>query len=79
MKKIKIIQLKRFKQKCLENPFTIKLQIKQPFIACNHIFSDGNKRTGLEAALAFLKLNGNRLNKNLPYKQLFDYNLKVAS
>lgn len=48
-------------------------------VICNHIFSDGNKRTGLEADLAFLKLNGNRLNKNLPNKQLFDYNLKVAS
>jgi death-on-curing protein len=48
-------------------------------IICNHIFSDGNKRTGLEAALAFLKLNGNRLNRNLPHKQLFDYILKIAS
>ena len=28
----------------------------------NHIFTDGNKRTGLESALAFLKLNGMRLN-----------------
>jgi death on curing protein len=27
-------------------------------IICNHIFSDGNKRTGLEAGLAFLKLFG---------------------
>lgn len=26
-------------------------------VICNHIFSDGNKRTGLESALAFLKLN----------------------
>jgi death-on-curing protein len=37
-------------------------------IICNHIFSDGNKRTGLESALAFLKLKGHRLNKSLPYK-----------
>ena len=29
----------------------------------NHIFSDGNKRTGLEAGLAFLKLNGQRLSR----------------
>ncbi len=27
-------------------------------IICNHIFQDGNKRTGLEAALLFLQLNG---------------------
>lgn len=27
-------------------------------IICNHIFQDGNKRTGLEAALVFLQLNG---------------------
>lgn len=31
----------------------------------NHIFSDGNKRTGLEAALLFLKLNGFLLKDNL--------------
>lgn len=27
-------------------------------IISNHIFQDGNKRTGLEAALVFLQLNG---------------------
>ena len=32
-------------------------------IICNHIFLDGNKRTGLEAALSFLKLNNYRLLK----------------
>ena len=26
-------------------------------IVCNHIFQDGNKRTGLESALLFLQLN----------------------
>jgi len=31
----------------------------------NHIFQDGNKRTGLEAALLFLKLNGYKLKKEL--------------
>lgn len=33
-------------------------------IICNHIFSDGNKRTGLEA-LAFVKLNGHTLSNNV--------------
>jgi len=31
----------------------------------SHIFQDGNKRTGLEAALLFLRLNGYRLKDNL--------------
>ena len=48
-------------------------------IICNHIFTDGNKRTGLEAALAFLKLNGYRLNKDLPQNILYNFILKVAS
>lgn len=39
-------------------------------IICNHIFSDGNKRTGLEASIAFLKLNGYRLRKDLPLDEL---------
>jgi death on curing protein len=30
-------------------------------IICNHIFQDGNKRTGLESALLFLQLNGHDL------------------
>lgn len=34
-------------------------------IITGHIFQDGNKRTGLEAALAFLKLNDNNLIDNL--------------
>ncbi len=48
-------------------------------IICNHIFSDGNKRTGLEAALAFLKLNGKRLNKSLAHDSLYNFIIKIAS
>jgi death on curing protein len=48
-------------------------------IICNHIFSDGNKRTGLEAALAFLKLNGYRLNRKMPHDTLYDFTIKVAA
>jgi death on curing protein len=48
-------------------------------IICNHIFTDGNKRTGLEAALAFLKLNNYRLNPNLPHSELLNFILKIAS
>lgn len=48
-------------------------------IICNYIFSDGNKRTGLEAALAFLKLNGMRLDKAMPNSKLYDFIIKIAS
>ena len=48
-------------------------------IVCNHIFLDGNKRTGLEAALSFLKLNGSRLRKDLALAELHDFVIKVAS
>ena len=48
-------------------------------IISNHIFTDGNKRTGLEAALAFLKLNKCRLKKDLPLFDLYNFILKVAS
>ena len=36
-------------------------------IVCNHVFADGNKRTGLTAAIAFLRKNNYRL-----IEQLFD-------
>jgi death-on-curing protein len=38
----------------------------------NHIFKDGNKRTGLGTALLFLRINGHRLNKELVYVQKSD-------
>lgn len=48
-------------------------------IICNHIFADGNKRTGLESALAFLNLNKQRLNKTLPLEKLHDFIIDIAS
>ena len=48
-------------------------------IICNHIFSDGNKRTGLEAASAFLKLNRHRLRKSMKHSDLYDFVVSVAS
>ena len=44
----------------------------------NHVFSDGNKRTGLEAAILFLDLNGFRINRDLPKEHVFDFTIKVA-
>jgi len=34
-------------------------------IISNHVFQDGNKRTGLECGLLFMKLNGYRLKENI--------------
>jgi len=34
-------------------------------VISNHVFQDGNKRTGLEAALLFLSINGRNLGTNL--------------
>ena len=48
-------------------------------IICNHIFTDGNKRTGLGAALQFLGLNGYDLSPDVSNTILTDFILKVAS
>lgn len=59
-------------------------------IISNHIFADGNKRTGLAAAIVFLRKNGCRLIEDLsdkngqPYtsgkhKGLEEFTLTVAS
>ena len=48
-------------------------------IICNHIFSDGNKRTGLGAALLFLNLNGLDIGQNITDDILTAFILKIAS
>ena len=48
-------------------------------IICNHIFSDGNKRTGLETALLFLSVNGYRIKRSLPKDELLNFVIEVAS
>ncbi len=48
-------------------------------IICNHIFSDGNKRTGLETMLLFLSINGYRIKHNLPHDELLNFVIEVAS
>ena len=48
-------------------------------IICNHIFSDGNKRTGLEAAVLFLGGNYHQLRSSLKNSELFDFVTSVAS
>jgi len=46
-------------------------------VISNHIFQDGNKRTGLEAALLFLQLNGYDL--VIDDETLIHFTLSVAS
>ena len=48
-------------------------------IICNHIFSDGNKRTGLAVALVFLVLNGYQLKEGIVGDVLFNFVTSVAS
>ena len=48
-------------------------------IICNHIFSDGNKRTGLASAHIFLNKNNADFNSNLTDEILTAFILKVAS
>jgi death-on-curing protein len=44
-------------------------------IISNHVFQDGNKRTGLGAALAFCEINDWNVNSN----ELYDFTIAVAS
>ncbi len=48
-------------------------------IVTGHIFQDGNKRTGLEAALLFLKLNEKRLKDDLAQIKIEEGRLIPAS
>jgi death on curing protein len=48
-------------------------------IIANHVFSDGNKRTGLEAGLLFLKINGYQLSDSISNEMLTSFILSVAS
>ena len=48
-------------------------------IICNHIFTDGNKRTGLASALIFLNLNNFDLSLEITNPILTDFIIKIAS
>ena len=48
-------------------------------IVCNHIFQDGNKRTGLQAAIIFLLMNGYGFVESVDDDMLTDFTLSVAS
>lgn len=48
-------------------------------VISNHIFSDGNKRTGLSAALVFLNINGYELSETLYTPNWVGVLINVAS
>lgn len=48
-------------------------------IICNHIFQDGNKRTGLQAAIIFLLINQYKFTDQVNDNSLIQFTLDVAS
>lgn len=48
-------------------------------IISNHIFTDGNKRTGLDACILFFEFNGYQLSETVSNQILTDFILSVAS
>lgn len=48
-------------------------------LICNHIFTDGNKRTGLASSLIFLNLNGYDLAPEISNEVLTSFILMIAS
>ena len=48
-------------------------------IFANHIFTDGNKRTGLDACLLFFDFNGYQLKNSVTNPLLTNFILSVAS
>jgi death on curing protein len=48
-------------------------------VICNHIFSDGNKRTGLAAALVYLEAHNFQLKDEITEEILLNFVIKVAS
>ncbi len=48
-------------------------------VICNHIFQDGNKRTGLQVAMIFILQNGYDFNTNINDEILTNFTLEVAS
>jgi death-on-curing protein len=45
----------------------------------DHIFCDGNKRTGMQSALAFLEINGFPPSPSLTSQAIVDFALRVAT
>jgi death on curing protein len=48
------------------------------YIIKDHIFCDGNKRTGMMAAFAFLDINGIEISERIGSKRIVNYAEKIA-
>lgn len=48
-------------------------------IITDHIFADGNKRTGMFSAFWFLRLNGCRLSQSISEDEVVDLALRIAT
>lgn len=48
-------------------------------IIANHIFQDGNKRTGLEAGIVFLRINGFNISASLRLDEIYNFTIRVAA
>jgi death on curing protein len=75
---LEVVQTEMFGEPLYPN-ITDKAAVYCYNIICNHIFTDGNKRTGLEAGLIFLELNDMRLRKDLNQFDLYSFIIKIAS
>ncbi|MFN3848284.1 MAG: type II toxin-antitoxin system death-on-curing family toxin [Spirosomataceae bacterium] len=75
---IEIVQAEMFGEP-LYPSITDKAAVYCYNIICNHIFTDGNKRTGLASALIFLNLNGFDIANNIDNQTLTNFIIKVAS
>lgn len=47
-------------------------------IISNHVFQDGNKRTGLEIAILFLEKNNYKIRDSVDDQELIDFTFSVA-
>ena len=48
------------------------------FIIKDHIFCDGNKRTGMVAAFTFLDLNGMEISRKVNWNRIVNYSERIA-
>lgn len=74
---IEVVQTEMFGIELYPN-ISSKVAIYLYNIVCNHIFNDGTKRTGLEAALLFLEKNNFILKSEITDEELISLVLEVA-
>jgi len=75
---VEIVDAKLFEEPIYPEIFD-KAAIYLLIIISNHIFTDGNKRTGLDACLLFFAFNGYELSENVSNEMLTNFIISVAS